>query len=389
MTVNEGASATQVITASDPDGGTIQFQKVTGPPYMMVTTTDPNAGIGAIVLSPGYTDAGSGIQASVRASDGTHLSNARSFLITVNPVNRAPLADAGGPYTGIAGVPIAFDGSASADPDGDALGFAWTFGDLATAVGPTPAHTYAAGGSYTVVLTVSDGSLSAGATTVATITDLFAARAFTTRANRLLRLGSGKQTWSIEIEPIARSFSVADVDYASVRMKSTGTGTVSEIHVASGKTFSAGDADGNGTVDFPATFARQDLEALFANVSGSTSVPVTIEGEITSGGTFRALADIGVVASKGPAAVSIYPNPLNPTGEVWFRVTAPGRVRVELFDVSGRLVRVLADRFAQAGSQRCAVDGKNHEGAPLASGVYYVRISTVDGTMTRRLAIVK
>ena len=37
------------------------------------------------------------------------------------PPNRAPLADADGPYTGFAGIPIEFDGSASSDPDGNAL----------------------------------------------------------------------------------------------------------------------------------------------------------------------------------------------------------------------------------------------------------------------------
>jgi phosphodiesterase/alkaline phosphatase D-like protein len=89
------------------------------------------------------------------------------------PPNRAPVADAGGPYTGAEGRAVAFDGSASADPDGDELTFAWTFGDGGTATGPRPSHTYRDNGTFNVVLTVTDphGASHASATT-ATITNV-------------------------------------------------------------------------------------------------------------------------------------------------------------------------------------------------------------------------
>jgi PKD repeat protein len=55
-----------------------------------------------------------------------------------------------------AGQSVAFLVVAS-DADGDALSCAWTFGDGASGTGFTPAHTYAAAGSYTATVTVSDG----------------------------------------------------------------------------------------------------------------------------------------------------------------------------------------------------------------------------------------
>ncbi len=70
--------------------------------------------------------------------------------------NAPPVCDAGGPYTGIVGAPIAFDGAGSYDPDGTIVSYAWTFGDGATATGVAPTHTYAAPGVYTVSLTVTD-----------------------------------------------------------------------------------------------------------------------------------------------------------------------------------------------------------------------------------------
>jgi PKD repeat protein len=49
-----------------------------------------------------------------------------------------------------------FDGSTSSDPDGTVASYAWNFGDGSTGTGANPAHTYAAAGTYTVSLTVTD-----------------------------------------------------------------------------------------------------------------------------------------------------------------------------------------------------------------------------------------
>jgi hypothetical protein len=68
-----------------------------------------------------------------------------------------------------AGSASAFDGSASADPDGTIVRYDWSFGDGTSApnAGPTPTHIYATRGSYTVTLTVTDD---AGCSTARTFT---------------------------------------------------------------------------------------------------------------------------------------------------------------------------------------------------------------------------
>ncbi len=73
------------------------------------------------------------------------------------PANRPPLANAGGPYAARVGSPIDFDGSASSDPDGDALEYAWDFGDGTYGEGVRPSHAFANEGRYLVTLFVSDG----------------------------------------------------------------------------------------------------------------------------------------------------------------------------------------------------------------------------------------
>ncbi len=63
------------------------------------------------------------------------------------------------------GLSCSFNGSGSSDAEGPIAGYAWNFGDGATGSGAQPAHTYAAAGTYTVALTVTDAG---GATNVIT-----------------------------------------------------------------------------------------------------------------------------------------------------------------------------------------------------------------------------
>src|SRR5439155_677078 len=112
MTVAENATADQPLSATDPDGDTVTFSKVSGPAFMTVD--------GSIHLAPGGTDAGS-YTGTVKATDPGGLSDQKSFQITVTPSNSAPTAKAGGPYNGSVGANINFDGTGSTDPDGDVL----------------------------------------------------------------------------------------------------------------------------------------------------------------------------------------------------------------------------------------------------------------------------
>ncbi len=76
-------------------------------------------------------------------------------------VNAAPVAQAGGDRRGLVGGAhdrVAFDASASSDPDGQPLGFVWEFGDGVSVAGEQVRYGYAAAGSYAGTLTVDDGT---------------------------------------------------------------------------------------------------------------------------------------------------------------------------------------------------------------------------------------
>lgn len=76
--------------------------------------------------------------------------------IAVESNTKPPVAAVDGPYAGIEGEAIAMSGDQSTDADGDALTYAWRFGDGGTGSGVDVSHTYNSGGTFTVRLIVTD-----------------------------------------------------------------------------------------------------------------------------------------------------------------------------------------------------------------------------------------
>lgn len=79
-----------------------------------------------------------------------------SLIISLDPLNQPPIANAGGPYSGNINDAIIFDGSASYDEDGEIIEYLWDFGDGTNGFGESITHTYISHGNYTITLTVTD-----------------------------------------------------------------------------------------------------------------------------------------------------------------------------------------------------------------------------------------
>jgi PKD repeat protein len=77
-------------------------------------------------------------------------------------VNQPPTARIASSCNGLA---CTFDGSGSTDADGSIASYAWTFGDGSTSTEASPHHAYAAPGTYSVRLTVTDSVGTSASTT--------------------------------------------------------------------------------------------------------------------------------------------------------------------------------------------------------------------------------
>ena len=83
------------------------------------------------------------------------------------------------------------------------------------------------------------------------------------------------------------------------------------------------------------------------------------------------------------------PNPFNPSTTISFDLARAGRARLAVYDLQGRLVKVLRDGNLQAGSHTVLWTGDDTGGRAVASGVYVVRLTAAGDVFTRRLALVK
>ncbi|NJR13249.1 MAG: autotransporter domain-containing protein [Phyllobacteriaceae bacterium] len=116
---------------SDPDGDTIvsyRWTQIAGPTVGLAQFNDPDGrrtAFFAPILPDGLTEAV--LTFSLVVNDGTIDSESDTVSFTVTPgVNAAPVANAGPDQTVASGSLVQLDGSASTDPDGHALLFAWT-----------------------------------------------------------------------------------------------------------------------------------------------------------------------------------------------------------------------------------------------------------------------
>ncbi len=386
QTIAEGALLTFIVTAADPDGDPVATLEVGEIPVGSTYTPDPGLPRGTFTWTPTFASAGT---YNVTFTATNVLSGSATTAITVTDQNRAPIANTGGPYIGMTGVPIAFDGSRSSDPDGEDLEFTWNFGDGDTGSGPTPSHVYTSmtGSPFPVALTVSDGTLSNTATTTATVQSTVAANVFF--AFNLNYIFPQILPALVRVEPIAGSFDVHSVILSSVTMSYGGTSILAKC-----KSVVDGDRNHNGVREARICFARNDLKTLFASLpNGTSNVEITLEGNLMSGGSFRGstmvhVIKFGFLGSGALAQVS--PNPLNPQATLTFVTTEPGPASAQLFDLHGRLVRDLLPRqYFMPGAHQVMIDGRNDQGSRLASGVYYYRVQSVTGVSKGAITVLK
>ncbi|MCH8569232.1 MAG: T9SS type A sorting domain-containing protein [Balneolales bacterium] len=105
---------------------------------------------------------------------------------------------------------------------------------------------------------------------------------------------------------------------------------------------------------------------------------VNVEGIPTS------VYEPGNEAPEGFKLSQNYPNPFNPATQIQFQLPEHSEVMLEVFNLSGQRVAVLANGTFQAGTHTVMFDAAN-----LASGMYLYRLSTNSFSQTQKMMLVK
>ncbi|MEZ4386600.1 MAG: choice-of-anchor D domain-containing protein [Candidatus Krumholzibacteriia bacterium] len=85
----------------------------------------------------------------------------------------------------------------------------------------------------------------------------------------------------------------------------------------------------------------------------------------------------------------VYPNPFNPTTTIPLDLARGGRVRLAVFDVAGKKIRIIVDESRAAGSYVEQWDGRDATGRRAASGAYYLRLEAGGEVQLQKMTMLK
>ena len=146
----------------------------------------------------------------------------------------------------------------------------------------------------------------------------------------------------------------------------------------------------------PRPYGNVQLQFRVSELAPDGEMVIPFEIQDRDGTTWKKF--VHVTIQEKPARSRLlanYPNPLNPETWIPYQLDKASAVRIQIYDVSGRLVRTLDLGDQEAGiyfdKNRAGYwDGKNNAGESLASGVYFYALYTASGlTDTRQMLLLK
>jgi len=82
-----------------------------------------------------------------------------------------------------------------------------------------------------------------------------------------------------------------------------------------------------------------------------------------------------------------YPNPFNPVTTIGYGIPEIGKIELAIYDILGRRVCLLVNKTVNPGNYRIIWNGKNEMGEQLSNGIYFCRLSSLEGKSELRKMI--
>jgi len=106
----------------------------------------------------------------------------------------------------------------------------------------------------------------------------------------------------------------------------------------------------------------------------------------------KAGGEEGLLSAAIPTEFNLhqnYPNPFNPATTISFDLPEDAAVNLQIYDITGRKVRTLADHPFPAGVHQMVWDGRDERGAPVSSGIYVYRIEAGSYSNSHKMVLMR
>ncbi len=131
-----------------------------------------------------------------------------------------------------------------------------------------------------------------------------------------------------------------------------------------------------GSGDWVLVVDSQDFDGVFDVPGGNPPLVPTSVGETPS-----LSPDVSLGQNR--------PNPFNPSTIISFEVRRKSALSLDVFDVTGRKIRTLIDGVRPAGRYSLTWDGRDEQGRPVGSGIYFYRLRSGDVQLTKKMVLLK
>ncbi|MFC1552584.1 leucine-rich repeat domain-containing protein [Candidatus Latescibacterota bacterium] len=140
------------------------------------------------------------------------------------------------------------------------------------------------------------------------------------------------------------------------------------------------------------------IQLLFEHKSDLQTDDIRIENALLADlNNNNVTVDIGnelvfVENEAGPLLFNLgqnYPNPFNPTTEIVYSIASDNHVSLEVFNISGQLVRTLVNEYKPSGNYKVQWDGKDNVGTSLPAGLYLYRLQSGANKDINKMMMIK
>jgi flagellar hook assembly protein FlgD len=103
-------------------------------------------------------------------------------------------------------------------------------------------------------------------------------------------------------------------------------------------------------------------------------------------------SDTNSIEDARPTSFSLsqnYPNPFNMETTFRYEIPYTTEIRLDIYDILGHHIKTLVQTKGQAGPYTTSWDGKNDQGMPVVSGIYFCRLDAGGIGKTVKVQVVK
>ena len=187
-------------------------------------------------------------------------------------------------------------------------------------------------------------------------------------------------------DPSTPALSVSNVGGGILSWTATVTLGDAWLSITSGSTGTVGGLIALQAAANPDTLSRTGIIRIQAPDANNGTIDVVLR-QVGSG---QASSSPDLMGADHLCLHQNFPNPFNPSTRIAFYLPTRQRVRLDIYDLSGRLInRLIGDVVLERGRHEAVWRGCDRSGRRAASGTYFYRLQAGSDLLTRRMVLLK